>query len=116
MQFVEQSTVGGSVTNSALAIPSAVRSGTIEMDPQDTDSGAPATTNANLNMNTCGDKQLNATEEDDFQGALSSRGFNLPQAPVERRKTYQVAKNPHEERRQSLKKLERQNSKKMVLE
>jgi len=56
MQFVEQSTVGGSVTNSALAIPSAVRSGTIEMDPQDTDSGAPATTNANLNMNTCGDK------------------------------------------------------------
>jgi len=85
------------------------------MDQQYTDSVAPATTNANCIAETQNDKQLNATEEDDFCGALSSRQFNLPQAPVERRKTYQVTKNPHEERRRSLKKLERQNSKKMEM-
>lgn len=83
-----------------------VRSATIEnMDQQYTDNAAPATTNANCVVETKGDQ--NVTEEDDFVGALTSRGFNLPQAPVERRKTYQVARNPHEERRQSLKKLER---------
>jgi len=48
MQFVEQSTVGNSVSGAALAIPSVVRSPTIEnMDQQYTDSVTPATTNAN---------------------------------------------------------------------
>ena len=88
------------------------------MDQQYTDSETPATTNANCiaDTNTNGETKRDSSEEDDFHAAISSRAFNLPQAPVERRKTYQVAKNPHEGRRQSLKKLERQNSKKMVLE
>lgn len=62
-------------------------------------------------------KEVDGTEEDDFSAALSSRAFNFPVAMgKDRRTTYQAAKNTNENRRLSLKKLERQNSKKMVME
>lgn len=51
-------------------------------------------------------KKLESTQEEDFSGALSKKNFSFPLA-VGRRASYQVANNPAEGRRKSLKKMEK---------